>query len=248
MLILIKDFNQVITVCMRYYIKCKLHPEGRQKLANSIKTASLARGKIFYEGMQAALREGTIEDNNIVHFIEVCYCLEGGLSPMAMELPTLREYFNSVEELKDARLRDECTMECEACDCTRAIKLPGRLLIDKLAIQEPVARNDNASFVDMGRLPLNRKMQAEGLDALKDVAKGVQAESIKPIMAGAAISGLYVIFKKQELFFRIKNIPDTIDARQIIEKLGLILTDSIESVKSQARSSLAHNDKRSNVV
>jgi hypothetical protein len=40
-------------------------------------------------------------------------------------------------------------------------------------------------------------------------------------------------------FFRIKNIPDTDEARQIITGRGLVLTDSIESVKLQARSSLA---------
>lgn len=37
-------------------------------------------------GMQAALREATIDDADILHFVEVCYCLEGGLYPMAMEL------------------------------------------------------------------------------------------------------------------------------------------------------------------
>jgi hypothetical protein len=39
---------------------------------------------------------------------------------MAMEIPTLEEYFDSVVELKDARLRDQCTMECEFCDCTKS--------------------------------------------------------------------------------------------------------------------------------
>ena len=53
---------------MRYYIKCKLNPEGRQKLADSIKSGSLARGQIFYEGMQTALREGTIDENDICTF------------------------------------------------------------------------------------------------------------------------------------------------------------------------------------
>ena len=60
---------------MRYYIKCKVNPTGNQKLADSIKNSSLAKGKIFYEGMQSALREGTIDDNNTVHFVETCYCL-----------------------------------------------------------------------------------------------------------------------------------------------------------------------------
>ena len=113
---------------MRYYIKCKLNAKEKQRLTEAIKSGSLARGKIFYEGMQTALREGTIDKNNIVHFVEICYCLEGGLYPMAMEIPTLEEYFDSVVEVKDARSRDQCTMECEFCDCTRSIKLPGKLL------------------------------------------------------------------------------------------------------------------------
>ena len=46
---------------------------------------------------------------------------------MALEIPTLKDYFESVE-VKDSRLRNKCTMECEACDCTRAIKLPGKPL------------------------------------------------------------------------------------------------------------------------
>jgi hypothetical protein len=229
---------------MRYYIKCKLNPMERKKLAESIKAASLAKGKIFYEGMQSALREGTIDDDGIVHFIEVCYCLEGGLYPMAMEIPTLKDYFESVELVKDARLRDECTMECEACDCTRAIKLPGRPLLDELNIR---GDQDNNNFLDMGRLPLNRKRQREGLEALKIAAKNTKSGIVKPIMAGAAVSGLFVIFKDNE-YFRIKNIPDNAEARQIINYMGLPLNSSVESIKVQAIESLAKNDKRSNIV
>jgi hypothetical protein len=55
---------------MRYYIKCKLKPDDRRRLADSLHSGSLARNKIFYEGMQTALREGTIDENGIVHFIE----------------------------------------------------------------------------------------------------------------------------------------------------------------------------------
>ena len=36
---------------------------------------------MFYEGMQSALR-GTTIDDDVVHFIKICYCLEGGLYPM----------------------------------------------------------------------------------------------------------------------------------------------------------------------
>ncbi len=89
----------------------------------------------FHEGMQTALREGTIDDDGVVvHFIEVCYCLEYGLYPMAMEIPELSKYFGEVVEVKDARLRNHCTMECEFCDCTRNVKLPGKSLDGELGM------------------------------------------------------------------------------------------------------------------
>jgi hypothetical protein len=235
---------------MRYYIKCKLNPDGRKRLVDSIKSGNLAKGKIFYEGMQAALREAAIDEKDVVHFVEVCYCLEGGLYPMSMEMPTLEEYFDSIIEVKDARLRGECTMECEACDCTRAIKLPGKSLVDKLGIQKeglPCVSNNNNSFVDMGRIRLNRRKRREGIEALRNVINECKPENIKPVMAGAAISGLFVIFQDNE-FFRVKNIPDTREARQLISEMGLVLNDTVEMVKTQARSSLARSDRRSNIV
>jgi hypothetical protein len=234
---------------MRYYIKCKLNPDGRKRLVDSIKSGNLAEGKIFYDGMQAALREAAIDEKDVVHFVEVCYCLEGGLYPMAMELPTLGEYFDSIIEVRDARLRGECTMECEPCDCTRAIKLPGKSLVDKPDIQKEKVSglSNNNSFIDMGRIRLNRRRQKEGIEALKNVLDECNSESIKPVMAGAAIFGLFVIFQDNE-FFRVKNIPDTREARQLISELGLVLNDTVGMVKTQARSSLARSDRRSNIV
>ncbi|HEX5978760.1 MAG TPA: hypothetical protein VFY68_15870, partial [Nitrososphaeraceae archaeon] len=168
---------------MRYYIKCKLNAKEKQRLTEAIKSGSLARGKIFYEGMQTALREGTIDENNTIHFVEICYCLEGGLYPMAMEIPTLEEYFDSIVEVKDARLRDQCTMECEFCDCTRSIKLPGKSLPDELDLD-----NCDGEFLDIGRLKLNRGKQQEGIESLKKLLNNSNP-NIKPIFAGAAISG-----------------------------------------------------------
>jgi hypothetical protein len=237
---------------VRYYIKCKLNPKSREKLANSINSGNLAKGKIFYEGMQAALRTATIDETDTVHFIEACYCLEGGLYPMAMEIPTLKEYFESVEEVRDARFREKCTMECEACDCTRAIKLPGMPLVKKLKL-----RNDDldrkeisrTKFIDYGRLELKRQKQRQGIDALKKVIDECLSSKIKPVIAGAAISGLFAIFYDDNgEYFRIKNIPDTNEARHILDKLGLSLYDSVESVKENARCSLAASDRYSNIV
>ncbi|MDW0142375.1 MAG: hypothetical protein QOK82_04585, partial [Nitrososphaeraceae archaeon] len=225
---------------------------SREKLANSINSGNLAKGKIFYEGMQAALRTATVDETDTVHFIEACYCLEGGLYPMAMEIPTLKEYFESVEEVRDARFREKCTMECGACDCTRAIKLPGKPLVKKLNL-----RNDDldrkeisrTKFIDYGRLELKRQKQRQGIDALKKVIDECLSSKIKPVIAGAAISGLFAIFYDDNgEYFRIKNIPDTNEARHILDKLGLSLYDSVESVKENARCSLAASDRYSNIV
>jgi hypothetical protein len=232
---------------MRYYIKCKLNPSEKQRLKEGIESGSLAKNKIFYEGMQTALREGTIDENDLVHFVEICYCLEGGLYPMAMEIPTLKEYFDNIVEVKDARLRDQCTMECEFCDCTRSIKLPGKSLSDELDIPREEAYNDDNKFVDIGRLKLNRKKQQVGIESLRNLLHN-GSDSVKPIFAGAAISGLFAIFYDGVDFFRIKNIIDSKEAHELIESVGLEVNDSVTSIKQAARNSLAKSDKRSNVV
>ena len=231
---------------MRYYIKCKLNPTQRQRLREGIESGSLARGKIFYEGMQTALREGTIDENDMVHFVEICYCLEGGLYPMAMEIPTLKEYFENIVEVKDARLRDQCTMECEFCDCTRNIKLPGKSLSDELDI--PKEESGNSEFIDIGRLKLNRRKQQEGIESLRNLLDNSSNYNIKPVFAGAAISGLFAIFHDGSDYFRIKNISDNREARQLLKSIGLEVYRTVPSMKQTARNSLAKSDKRSNVV
>lgn len=230
---------------MRYYVKCTLNPLARDKLADSIKSGDLAKGKIFYEGMQAALREATIDETDTVHFVEVCYCLEGGLYPMAMEIPTIKQYFESVE-VKDARFRDKCTMECESCDCTRAIKLPGKMLKESLNLSLEKEHN-KIKFTDFGRIVLNRKKQRVGIESLRKIVNECTLSNVKPIVAGAAISGLFAIFNDSE-YFRIKNITDTGEARQILDELGLSVGESVESVKANAKQSLAGNDTYSNIV
>lgn len=168
---------------------------------------------------------------------------------MAMELPTLERYFDSIVEVKDARFRDKCTMECEACDCTRAIKLPGKPLIDRLNLVKDVRKGESGDtrFTDYGRVVLNRRKQRQGIDALRNVFNESESPKIKPVIAGAAISGLYAVFFDGE-YFRIKNIPDSYEAREIFEKLGLDIDDSVQSVKENAKYSLAGNNRYSNVV
>jgi len=236
---------------VRYYLKCKLNPVEKDRLAKGIKTASLASGKIFYEGMQSALRSATIDEDDVVHFIEICYCLEGGLYPMAMEIPVLSDYFENISEVRDARFREQCTMECEFCDCTRNIKLPGKPLMDELSTlmtSQPYHDIQSTNFIDIGRIKLNRKKQKEGVYALKSLCDDKDYNKLKPIFVGAAISGLFAIFYDGTDYFRIKNISDNAESREVLRTLGLEVYDNVDSIKSSARSSLACSDKRSNVV
>jgi len=72
--------------------------------------------------MQSALKEGTINENDIVCFVEVSYFLAGALYTMIMEIPVLNKYVEETIEVKDARLRDQCT-ECVFCDCTHNLRV-----------------------------------------------------------------------------------------------------------------------------
>jgi len=114
-------------------------------------------------------------------------------------------------------------------------------------------RIDN--FIDIGRIKLNRKKQKEGLDGLRSIINAYDDNNnlkIKPVFAGAAISGLFAIFynKNDDDYFRVKNIPDSEEARQIFDNaFGLKISDSTESMKAiAARSSLTQSGKRSNVI
>jgi hypothetical protein len=101
--------------------------------------------------------------------------------------------------------------------------------------------------MDLGRIKLNRKKQKEGIHALKILLNN-DNRNLKPIFAGAAISGLFAIFYDGDDYFRVKNIPDNNESRLMLRVLGLELYNSVDSIKSTARSSLAGSDTHSNVV
>jgi hypothetical protein len=108
-------------------------------------------------------------------------------------------------------------------------------------------------FLDIGRIRLNRKKQKEDLEGLKslsaDNGNGSNNSKIKPIFAGAAISGLFAIFHDGDNYFRIKNVPDNKKSRQLLYDLGFgQLNGDVPSTKMTATDLLAKSDKRSNVV
>ncbi len=204
--------------------------------------------------MQTALREGSIDDDGMVHFIEVCYCLEYGLYPMAMEIPELSKYFGDVVEVKDARLRNHCTMEFGFCDCTRNVKLLGKSLVEELVI-DTETEPEKDTFVDVGRIHLNRKRQGTGIQGLRNVMEKMKNENgnkVKPMFAAAAISGLFAVFYDYEDgdYLRFKNISDTAEAKILLKSVGLdVCYGDEESMKTAAaESSLARGCRWSNVV
>ena len=69
-------------------------------------------------------------------------------------------------------------------------------------------------------------------------------------MRESAVSGLFAIFYdyKDKGYFRIKNIPDTAEARQMLNSIGLDVDYDVDSVKTSALTSLAKSDKRSNIA
>ena len=83
------------------------------------------------------------------------------------------------------------------------------------------------------------------MDKLKD------GNNVKPIFAAAAISGLFAVFYdcKDGDYLRIKNIPDTAEAKELLKSVGLDGRYGVESMKTAAaKSSLAKGCKWSNVV
>jgi hypothetical protein len=130
--------------------------------------------------------------------------------------------------------------------------LPGKPLMDELSTlmtSQPYHDIQSTNFIDIGRIRLNRKKQKEGVYALKSLCNDKSYDKLKSIFAGAAISGLFALFHDGTDYFRIKNIPDNSESSEILRTLGLEVYDSVDSIKSSARSSsLASSDRRSNIV
>ncbi len=124
-------------------------------------------------------------------------------------------------------------------------------------------------FKDIGRIKLNRKKQRIGSQGLQELLKehdkininyhhmtnsdnatNKEKRILKPILAGAAISGLFAIFYDGVDHFRIKNISDIRESRKILKEMGFSnIYGSVSSIKTEAAlNSLAQSDKRSNVV
>ena len=225
---------------MRYHISGHIRPGEEEALLKDVRDGTVGAGTIFHGGMMVGLRDATVEEEDRVHFVEVCYCLEAGLDPMAMELPYLERYLDAVE-VRDARRRKACTMECEACDCTRTLRLPGAPLADRLGLNNDGPEED---YIDPGRIPLNRKKQNTGLAALRE-ALDAGAEVFD---GGAAVKGFYVILSDGDEYFRVKQIPDTQEARALLRECGLNGLGSVEGARRSARGSIAARDDKSNVV
>ena len=84
------------------------------------------------------------------------------------------QYFNDIK-VKHVRIREECTIECGFCDCTRIIKLPSKSLMHKESqMNKEVTNNGNVkeediicSFIEIGRVKMNRMKQRTGMQGVK---------------------------------------------------------------------------------
>ena len=92
-------------------------------------------------------------------------------------------------------------------------------MADELDIPKEGAHSNDNEFVDIGRLKLIRKKQQEDIESLRNLLHNGK-NSVKPIFAGATISGLFAIFYDDEDYFRIKNISDSEEARELLEGVG----------------------------
>ena len=99
----------------------------------------------------------------------------------------------------------------------RILKLPGKPLMDELGIlmtSQPYQDN----LIDVGRIKLNRKKQKVGVYALKSLCNDNSFNKLKSIFAGAAILSLFLQSSTTGPdYFRIKNIPDNAESREIFE-------------------------------
>jgi hypothetical protein len=120
-------------------------------------------------------------------------------------------------------------------------------LSDELDIPNEDLDNCDDEFLDIGRLKLNRGKQQEGIKSVKKLLENSNS-SAKPLFAGAAISGLFAIFRDGSDCFRIKNILDNEEARNLLKSIGLQVHGTVSSIKQTARNSLSKSDRRSNVV
>ena len=118
---------------------------------------------------------------------------------------------------------------------------------DELNIPKEESGTSTSEFVDIGRLKLNRKKQQQGIESLKSLLNDGD-HKVRPVFAGAAISGLFAIFYDGYDYFRIKNISDSVEARKLLRSVGLDVCGTVPSMKQTAKNSLAKSDKRSNIV
>ncbi len=84
--------------------------------------------------------------------------------------------------------------------------------------------HEKDTFVDIGRISLNRKKQGKGIQGLRDVMEAMKnGNNVKPVFAADAISGLFAVFYDDDNddYLRIKNIPDTVEAKKLLKSIGL---------------------------
>src|SRR5438477_13152120 len=109
---------------MRYLVRARIRPGGERPLLAAIEDGTLGKGSVAGGEYLRNMREGRLDRDDLVRWVEVCYCP----TPLEEERPYWERHFEliKIQDAHDSRkCRDRNGSEpwaCENCDCTERLE------------------------------------------------------------------------------------------------------------------------------
>ncbi|HYG74903.1 MAG TPA: hypothetical protein VEK08_07865 [Planctomycetota bacterium] len=124
---------------MRYILSAQVIPGKAAALQRALRDGSFSRG-FPYGDLGENVREGKVDADGTIRWVETCYCREYLNVAMVMELEYLERYLHRIT-VTDARDPRYCKgyPHCNDCLCTKTIRFDGRTFdsfLDELASRE----------------------------------------------------------------------------------------------------------------
>ena len=109
---------------MRYLVRAKLKPGGKQKLLQAIENETLGQGSVAEGEYLRNMKDARLSADGTARWVEVCYCP----TPLEEERPYWEEHFE-LTKIQDAHDRRKCRDQngsepwaCGECDCTERLE------------------------------------------------------------------------------------------------------------------------------
>jgi len=109
---------------MRYLVRARLKPGGKQKLLRAIEEETLGQGSVAEGEYVRNMKDARLCDDGTARWVEVCYCP----TPLLEERPYWEEHFE-LTKIQDAHDRRQCRDQsgeapwsCGNCDCTERLE------------------------------------------------------------------------------------------------------------------------------